>query len=72
MTISEITEVRARLEKAVQRLHKAANPQEKYDQFEMVAIQILDSEFINYPDGLLQEYLTCYLRLKRFELGVND
>jgi hypothetical protein len=73
MTICKLAEVRVRLEKAVHDTkEKPPDVQDEYDRHEMLAIQILDSEHMNYPDGLLEEYLMCYLRLKRIELGVDD
>jgi hypothetical protein len=37
----------------------------------MLAIQILDSEFDNYPEGALEDYLRGFLELKwhLFKLG---
>ncbi len=56
-------------EGAIDRLQKAAaalpgepvNAAELYDRHEQVAIQILDSEFEDYPDGVLESLLTSYL-----------
>ncbi len=38
----------------------------------MLAIEILDSQFDNYPEGVLEEYLKGYLAQKRLELGVDE
>jgi len=72
MTISKnFAEVGARLEKAVSALpDEAANPADLYDRYEMLATQILDSEWENYRYGMLEEYLMTYLYLKRLELGI--
>ena len=58
MTIRTLAAVGARLEKAVSALPgEAANPADLYDRYEMLATQILDSEFEDYLDGVLEEYL---------------
>jgi len=72
MTIRSLAEVGVRLEKAVEALPgEAATPADLYDRYEMLATAILDSEFENYPDDMLKEYLTAYLYLKRLELGIQ-
>ena len=40
-----------------------------YDDFEMLAIAILDSSWDEFPDGLLQYTLENYLAEKAKELG---
>jgi len=63
-----LAEVRTRLEDAVTGLPvQATNTAELFDLYEEVAIQVLDSEYANYPDGTLEEYLKTYLHLKRLE-----
>lgn len=42
-------------------------PQEQYDLYESIAIQILDSEFDEYEEGVLEEYLMVFLESKRKE-----
>ena len=57
-----LAEVRARLEEAVAALPGVAtDPQELYDRYEMVAIEILDSEYMNYPEGELEQLLQAAL-----------
>jgi len=72
MTIRTLAEVGARLEEAVRSLpgdgHDLEAP-DLFDRYEMVAIQILDSEFPDFAPGLLERYLSTYLDLKRLELG---
>jgi len=46
------------------------SPQEQYDHIEMLAIQVLDSDFDLYPEGALQTYLASYLDAKRKQLGI--
>ena len=71
MTIRNLAEVRARLEEAVAGLPgEPADAADLYDRYEQVAIQILDSEFADYPAGLLQEYLMTLLYLKQLELNL--
>jgi len=64
MTNPKLLEVGARLEKAVQELvDEDLASSDLYDTFEMVAIQILDSEFENFPDDdSLEKYLVAYLK----------
>jgi len=67
MTIRTLAEVGARLEDAVRSLPDDGH--DLFDRYEMVAIQILDSEFPDFAPGLLERYLSVYLDLKRLELG---
>ena len=48
----------------------ATSPQAQFDRLEEVAIQILDSEFEDYPPGTLQELLMSYLYIRQIELGL--
>lgn len=68
-----LAEVRARLEEAVAALPgEATDPQELYDRYEMVAIEILDSEHADFCPGMLESYLREYLAEKRRDLGINE
>ena len=65
----DLSEVSARLEQAYANgKEDALTPQEQYDLYESIAIQILDSEFDEYEEGLLEEYLMAFLKQKRKEL----
>lgn len=71
MTIRNLAEVGARLEKAVKALpDEPAGPADLFNRYEMVATQILDSEFADYTPGLLQEYLMTVLYLKQLEMNL--
>jgi len=72
MTIRSLAEVRARLEEAVNALPEGPTPLAQYECYEMIAIEMLDSEFELYQEGLLEDYLKVYLHLKRLELGVDE
>ena len=62
----KLLEVGARLEKAVQELvDKGLASSDLYSTYEMVAIQILDSEHQDYPDGELETYLKEFLDTKK-------
>lgn len=53
MTIRSLAEVGARLEKAVMAFSgDDADPQQRYAHYEMIAIEILDSEFNDYAEGV--------------------
>ena len=68
MCISELTEVSARLEKAYDSLPDIDDLEGMYERYEMLAIQIVDSEFDNFPEGVLQHYLMGYLAATRYSL----
>lgn len=71
MTIRDIAEVRTRLDQAVARLPgEPADAADLFDRTEQVAIQMLDSEFDDYPPGLMQELLMSYLYIRQIELGL--
>lgn len=73
MTIRSLAEVGARLEEIVtDLLGENAEPHQRYLHYEMIAIEILDSEFGDYPEGILEEYLQGYLLQKRLKLGVDE
>ena len=66
MTNPKLLEVGVRLEKAVRELvgeDSASN--DLYDTYETVAIQILDSEFDDHPEGELETYLKDFLDTKK-------
>jgi hypothetical protein len=74
MNIRSLAEVGACLEEIVIDLLGAdsTDPHQKYLHFEMLAIEILDSQFADFPEGVLEEYLQGYLAQKRLELGVDE
>ena len=72
MTIRTLAEVGARLEEAVRGLPgELTSNADLYDRYEMVAIQTLDSEFMDHPPGALEEYLATFLQDKQAELGLS-
>jgi hypothetical protein len=71
MTHRDLAAVGARLEEAAQLLPgEPADNAENYDRFESIAIAILDSEYADFPAGVLKEYLHTRLYLKQLELGL--
>ena len=65
----DLSEVSARLEQAyANSKDETMTPQEQYDLYESIAIQILDSKFDEYEEGLLEEYLVMFLECKRRDL----
>jgi hypothetical protein len=67
-----LAEVGDRLKKAVALLPSEPTcPAETYESYESVAIAILDSEYMDFESGLLEEYLMILLHLKRLELGLS-
>jgi hypothetical protein len=69
----DLSGVFARLELAYANGKEAAmTPQEQYDLYESIAIQILDSEFDEYEEGVLEEYLVVFLASKRKELSIKE
>ncbi len=71
MTICSLAEVSARLETMIGNL-EYRNNREQYQYLEILAISILDSEFMNYEEDQLEEYLQAYLHMKRLELGIDE
>ncbi len=72
MIIRDISEVGARLEKATMASSVDRHtPIEKYLLYEEIAIAILDSEHMDYPEGELEAYLMAYLARKRLEFGLD-
>lgn len=66
MTNPKLLEVGARLEKTVKELIDIGlGSNDLYGTYEMVAIQILDSEFEDFPEGELETYLTEFLGKQR-------
>jgi len=73
MTIRTLAEVGVCLEEAVSALPgEPASATDLFDRYEMIAIQILDCEHLDFPTGQLEDYLKTYLHLKRLELGLPD
>jgi hypothetical protein len=67
----DLSSVRTRLEKTVTTLPAlATNAVELFDLYEEIAIEVLDSEFGDYPAYALEHYLLSYLGLKRLELDL--
>ena len=61
-----LSEVSARLEKTYADCkEEGMTPQEHYDLYESIAIQILDSEFDDYEEGVLETYLLALLEQQR-------
>ena len=72
MNIRTLAEVGTRLEEAVGLLPgEPACPAEIFQAHESVATAILDSEYMDFESGLLEEYLMTLLHLKRLELGLS-
>jgi plasmid maintenance system antidote protein VapI len=68
----DLAEMSARLEKAYANGQEATmTSQEQYDLYESIAIQILDSEFDAYEEGVLEEYLVAFLEGKASLLKVD-
>jgi hypothetical protein len=66
MTNPKLLEVGVRLEKAVQALvDRDLIDMDLYDAYEMIAIQILDSEFEDFQDDELELYLIAFLETKK-------
>lgn len=73
MSNPRLVEVGARLEKIVSEScypHHPPSPEDLYEQYEQVAIQILDSEFCDFEIDELHDYLEGFLTRKRRELSL--
>ena len=68
----ELAEVSVRLELAYANCKEVTMTlQEQYDLYQSIAIQILDSEFDEYEEGVLEEHLVVFLECKRKQLNIK-
>ena len=68
-----LARVRARLEvleAQLSAIEGPSSPQEIYERLEGLAIAILDSEYMEYGNGELEEYLLNLLHQRAMELGI--
>lgn len=71
MQSSDLLEAIARVEKAVaDHPGPGSSPEEIWARHLEVSIQVLDSEYMNHADGMLELALSDYLQRKRLELGL--
>jgi len=69
MTVSSLAEVAAYIDEH-SNAHHSQSPEEQYIHLESLSIAVLDSQFDNYPEDVLQEFLMDYLATKRKQLGL--
>ena len=73
MTIRSLADVGIRLEKAVLALPpEPDSAPARYERYEAMAIAILDSEHMEWPDGVLEAFLLQRLAIKRTELSLKN
>lgn len=66
MDKSELEKIGARIETTARRLcGDNPSPEKLYAAQEMLCIQILDSEYMNYPEGVLESFLVGHLEKVR-------
>jgi len=73
MSHRALARVRARLEVLEAQLsvtEPSTDPQMIYERIENLAIAILDSEFMDFGEGELEEYLLNLLHQRAMELGI--
>ncbi len=70
MNDPRLLEVGARLEESVKRHSAGLTNQEMFDLYEQLCISILDSQWMDFPDGELESYLREFLARKEKELGL--
>ena len=63
--MSKILKVVEQIEEVVGRFSN----EDDYEAYENVAISVLDSEFDNFPDGVLERFLRVYLRTIKAEIS---
>mgnify|MGYP000710585753 CR=1 FL=1 len=62
MSNPKLLEVGVRLEEAVHDLDsEPLSNEELYEKYQQIAIQILDSEFVDFPEQILETFLQGYL-----------
>lgn len=69
-TISDLAEVKSCLDKSADDFVFQDNLEE-LDHYEALCIRVLDSEFDDYPDGILETFLHGYLAQTKIRLGLN-
>jgi len=70
MNSPSLREVRLRLDDYLAKLPASNDPGEMYDIVEAWCIAVLDSEYLDYGEGELEEYLLCTLHQRALELGI--
>lgn len=65
MTTPNLSEVRTRLEEAVEHMATVRPDDDRLELYHEAATAILDSQFQNYPEGALEAYLANYLQQLR-------
>jgi hypothetical protein len=53
-------------------IEETADSQYCFDLIEETAISILDGRFTQFENGLLEEFLLDYLRVRQYEYGLID
>jgi len=68
MTNKSLRSVRARMEEALDRSGCTPKDGQGYfDTAEYLAIQMLDSEFMDFEEGILENYLRIWLEMVKLE-----
>ena len=66
-----LVEERVRVEKSAAGLTGiGSDPRSQYLALEEISIQVLDSAFDSYPEGVLAAYLESYLNMRQLEFGL--
>jgi hypothetical protein len=66
-----LAEERLRVEEAVAGLTSiGTDPRSQYLALEEISIQVLDTSFDSYPEGVLAAYLQSYLYMRQLEYGL--
>jgi hypothetical protein len=68
----KLRDIRLFLDSAPGDIEESADSQYCFDLVEELAIEVLDSRFSEFEDGLLEEFLLQYLLLRRYEYQLVD
>jgi hypothetical protein len=68
----QLREIRLFLDSIPGDIDETANSQYCFDLVEEAGISILDSRFMTFENGLLEEFMLQYMLLRRYEYGLVD
>jgi hypothetical protein len=66
----KLREIRLLLDSIPGDIEENADSQHCFNLVEEAAISVLDSRFMDFEDGLLEEFLLDYLRVRQYEYGL--
>jgi hypothetical protein len=68
----QLREIRLFLDSIPGEIDNTADSQYCFNLVTELAVEILDGSFMEFEDGLLEEFLLDYLRVRQYEYGLID